>query len=331
MNWKTVEFLYLNHDEVRENRPPYGEIVDVIETTLTDKVSGLADMPTKINVVPREEMYIHALPGYLKSLDVAGVKWQSNVIDNPSRGLPFNIGLVVLTNPADGAPRAVMDCTWITAIRTAAASLAAIRHLKPSRARVLAIIGLGVQGRTHLDAIAESGIPGELERIGAYDVSEDALAGFVEYARRRTAVEVEPCASPEAAVRGADVIITCTTFLKRSDPKVLPDWLKPGSLAVPVDVGSYWTPESRDAMDLIVTDDIPQTIAFAERGFFQGRPVRLDAEFGDVIAGNVPGRRSDDERIMCINAGLSLFDIGLAQKVYERARERAGAGTWLKW
>lgn len=331
MKWNTVEFLYLDHDEVRENRPPYAEIVEVVETTLTDKVSGLAQMPTKINVVPRDEMYIHALPGYLKSMDVAGLKWQSNVIENPSRrGLPFNIGLVVLTNPEDGAPRAVMDCTWITAIRTAAASLAAVRHLKASEARVLAIIGLGVQGRTHLDAIAESGIPRELERIKAYDVSEEALAGFVDYARERTPVDVEPCASPEATVRGADVIITCTTFLKRSDPKVRPDWPKPGSLAVPVEVGSYWTPESRDAMDLIVTDDIAQTHAFADRGFFQGKPVRLDAEFGDVIAGNATGRSSDDERIMCINAGLSLYDIGLAQKVYERARDR-GAGTWLRW
>ena len=327
--WKNVEFLYLNHDEVRSHAPPYADIVEAVETALRDKATGSAQMPTKIHVSPRDEMYIHALPGYLGSMDVAGVKWQSNVIDNPRRGLPFNIGLVALTNPDDGTPRAVMDCTWITAMRTAAASLAAIRHLKPSSARVLAIIGLGVQGRTHLDAITQSGIPGELERIRVYDLSEEASAGFAAHARRQGSVEVERCDSPEAAIRGADIVISCTTFLRHSDPQVLPDWLKRGSLAVPVDVGSYWTPEARDAMDRIVTDDIPQTRAFAERGFFQGGTVRLDAEFGDVIAGKVPGRRSDAERLMCINAGLGLYDIALAQKVYERARDRAG--TWLRW
>lgn len=328
--WKEVPFLYLNHDEVREHRPPYLEIVEVIETALKEWSLRRADMPSKIRVSPRDEMYIHALPGYFPALGVAGVKWQSNVIDNPTRSLPFNIGLVILTDPLDGTPRAVMDCTWITAIRTAAGSLTAIKHLKGPEARVVTIVGLGVQGRTHLDAMLEARIPAELERIKVYDVSEEAQKNFVAYAGTKTSIPVERCASPESAIRDSDIIITCTTFLKNSDPKVLPDWPKRGSLAIPVEVGSYWTPESRAVMDRIFADDLVQTTAFARDGFFQGKPVHLDAEMGEVLLGRVKGRTSADQRLMCINVGLSLYDIGLGQKVYERAKA-SKIGTWLRW
>ena len=86
--WKQVEFLYLSHDEVYELRPSFKDIVGLIEICFKDKMRGEADMPPKIAVSPRDEVYIHAKPGYLASLDVAGIKWQSNVMDNPSRGLP---------------------------------------------------------------------------------------------------------------------------------------------------------------------------------------------------------------------------------------------------
>ena len=83
-------------------------------------------------------------------------------------------------------------------------------------------------------------------------------------------------------------------------------------------------------MDKIYTDDIPQTESFADYGFFQGQSVRLDAEIGRVVTGEIEGRQSDDERLMCINAGLSLYDVALAQRIYERALER-GVGTRLPW
>ena len=83
-------------------------------------------------------------------------------------------------------------------------------------------------------------------------------------------------------------------------------------------------------MDRIFTDDRVQTTSFAKDGFFQGKPVHLDAEMGDLLLGRVKGRTSPDERVMCINVGLSLYDIGLGQKIYERAKA-SKAGIWLKW
>ena len=328
--WKKVEFLYLSHEEVHAMRPPYTEIVDLCELCFKDKASGKADMPPKIRVTPRDEMFVHAKPGYLPSFDVAGIKWQSNVEENPANGLPNNIGLVILTNPDDGSPRAVMDCSWITALRTPAAAVCALKYVRPKEARVACIIGLGLQGRCHFDALVETQVVPELETVKVYDLRPEAIESFCDHVRNNSSIEPLACDGPEAAVRDADIIISCTQFKKNSDPKVVPEWVKAGSVALPADVGSYWTPAGRDVMDKIFTDDIPQTESFADYGFFQGGPVRLDAEIGSVITGEIKGRTSDDERIMCINAGLSLYDIALAQRTYERAVE-AKVGQWLAW
>jgi ornithine cyclodeaminase/alanine dehydrogenase-like protein (mu-crystallin family) len=328
--WKKVEFLYLNHEQVHEMRPPYEEIVALCETCFRDHAAGTAQMPPKIRVTPRDEMYVHAKPGYLPSFDVAGIKWQSNVEENPANGLPNNIGLVVLTNPDNGAPRAVMDCSWITALRTPAAAMAALKHLRPKEARTVSIIGLGLQGRCHFEALLDTGLVPEFETVQIYDLRPRAISAFADFVRERSSIKVMQAENPEAAVRGSDIIISCTQFKKNSDPQIRPDWVKAGSLALPADVGSYWTPQGRDVMDKIFTDDIAQTQSFADYGFFQGQSVRLDAEIGRVVIGEIPGRTSDDERLMCINAGLSLYDIALAQRIYERARER-DVGTVLTW
>lgn len=328
--WNKVDFLYLNHEQVYEMRPPYDEILELCEVCFRDKAAGTADMPPKIRVTPRDEMYVHAKPGYLPSFDVAGIKWQSNVEENPANGLPNNIGLVILTNPDDGSPRAVMDCSWITALRTPAAAMVSLKYLRPAEVRSACIIGLGLQGRCHFDALLETQLVSELEILKIYDLRNDAIDAFADFVKEKSGIKVIKADSPETAVRDSDVIISCTQFKKNSDPQVLPEWVKEGSLALPADVGSYWTPEGRDIMNMIYTDDIAQTVSFADYGFFQGKSVRLDAEIGDVVTGTIPGRTSDSDRLMCINAGLSLYDIALAQRVYERA-QKSGVGTLLQW
>ncbi len=326
--WRDIDFLYLDHTQVETYMPSYVRIVELLEIALRDKFEGKADCPVKIAVSPEPEMYIHALPGFLPSLNVAGLKWQSNVVDNPLRGLPFNMGFVVLNEPDIGAPRALMDCMWITACRTAGISMVAVKHLAPSGANTVGLVGLGMQGRMHLRALRETAP--HLRRVKCYDRDPAALSRFIQEASGHGPPDAVPCKTPEEAVRDSDIVITCTTFLRQSDPVVVPGWIKEGSLALPVDIGSYWTPEARDAMTRILTDDIDHTQAFAERGFFQNLPIRLDGELGAIIAGAEPGRQSDVENLMCINVGLGLFDIAVAQQIYETAKAE-GAGTWLRW
>ena len=325
-----LKFLYLTQQQVHDLRPNYAEIAELVAASLRDKANGNSDMPSKIAVHPRAGQFVHAKPGYLGGLDLAGIKWQSNIASNPRRQLPNNIGVMILTEPDTGATRAIMDCSWITGFRTPAATIVAISHLARPDTSVASIIGLGMQGQGHFDALLETGAIKQLRKIKVFDISDLVVARFVAQARTRTDIAIEPCATAEDAVRGSDVVISCTRLYE--DPKgvVRAEWLKEGVLALPVDIGCYWTPQSRESMDRVFTDDVEQTQSFARRRFFEERTTRLDAELGDVIIGKEMGRRSPQEKIMCINCGLSLYDIALAQRIYERAVAR-DVGCWLPW
>lgn len=325
-----LKFLYLTQKQVHDLRPRYGEIAKLVEDSLRDKANGNADMPSKIAVHPRKGQFVHAKPGYLGGMDLAGIKWQSNIATNPKRDLPNNIGVMILTEPDNGATRAIMDCSWITGFRTPAASMVAIAHLAPSGASVVAIVGLGMQGQGHLDALLETRAVKRLKTIKVFDLSKERTAGFARDAAKKTKAEVVRCGTAEEAVRGSDIVISCTALYEHPKGVVRAEWLEPGVLALPVDIGCYWTPQSRRSMDRIFTDDVEQTQSFAKRRFFEEKKVRLDAELGDVIAGKTKGRRSQREKIMCINCGLSLYDIALAERIYERARARK-IGRWLPW
>ena len=325
-----LKFLYLTQKQVHDLRPGYAEITTLVEDSLRDKANGNADMPSKIAVHPREAQFVHAKPGYLGGMDLAGIKWQSNIATNPQRNLPNNIGVMILTEPDNGATRAIMDCSWITGFRTPAASMVAIMHLARKGASVVAIIGLGMQGQGHLDALLETRVVKGLETLKVFDLDTARTARFARAAAKRTKAKVIACTSAEEAVRDTDIVISCTALYEHPKGVVRDEWLKPGVLALPVDIGCYWTPKSRRGMDRIITDDIEQTQSFARRRFFEEKKVRLDAELGDVIAGKVKGRRRERERIMCINCGLSLYDIALAERIYERARARK-VGRWLPW
>jgi ornithine cyclodeaminase/alanine dehydrogenase len=324
-----IKFLYLTQQQVHDLRPSYKEIVALVEASLRDKARGRSEMPPKIAVHLRPGKFIHAKPGYLGFMDVAGIKWQSNIVDNPKRNLPNNLGTMVLNEPVNGVPRAIMDCGWITAFRTPAATMATIKQLRSTRASVVTIIGLGIQGHCHFDALIETGVVPHLAKVKVFDVKQAAVTRFVA-AKRKSGMAIEVCKSPQAAVRDSDIVITCTALFEHPTGTVRSKWLKPGVLALPVEVGCYWTPESRRAMDKIFTDDIEQTQSFVKRRFFAETTLRLDAEIGDILIKKIKGRRSDDENIMCINCGLSLYDIALAQRIYERA-QAAKIGRWLPW
>lgn len=323
-------FLYLTQRQVHDLRPTYGEIIELVEMSLRDKANGRADMPSKIAIHPRKEQFVHAKPGYLGTPDVAGIKWQSNIATNPERRLPNNIGVMILTEPVDGSTRAIMDCSWITGFRTPAATMVAIKHLARAKASIVSIIGLGMQGQGHFDALIESGVVAQLKTIKVIDKSKEALARFIRRAKKVSRFEVVACATAREAIEDSDIVISCTALYENPKGIVRPEWLKEGVLALPVDIGCYWTRQSRRIMDRIFTDDIEQTQSFAKRNFFDERKVRLDAELCEVVAGKRKGRRSDREKIMCINCGLSLYDIALAERIYERAIAK-NAGRWLPW
>ncbi|HEY5574875.1 MAG TPA: ornithine cyclodeaminase family protein, partial [Anaerolineales bacterium] len=257
-------------------------------------------------------------------LESAGVKWVAGYPQNIEKGLPYISGLLILNDPETGFPLAVMDCTWITAYRTAAASALSAKYLARSDSRVAGILACGVQGRTNLEALAALF---SIERVYAYDIMPEVQEQYVEEMSHHLGLEIIGVERPEKAVVESDLVVTSGPILKYPKPTIEAGWLKPGAFASAVDFDSYWTPEAMAEMDKVSTDDHAQFRYYEGAGYFQDTPQPY-ADLGEIVVGDKPGRERSDERTMAINLGLALDDMAVAPEVFRRAKER-GIGVWL--
>jgi ornithine cyclodeaminase/alanine dehydrogenase len=264
------------------------------------------------------------MPAYIPALESAGLKWVSAFPENTQRGLPYITGLLVLNDPQTGLPLSVMDCVWITAMRTGAATALAAKHLARPDSSSVGILGCGVQGRTNLLALKEL-FP--LTSARAYDIHPGRAEAYAAEMREKTGIPVETVAQPRDAVAGCDIVVTAGPILKEPHATIQPGWLKAGGFASPVDFDSYWHPQALAQADKFCTDDTPQLRYYQEVGYFQHIPP-VHADLGELAAGQRPGRERDDERIICCNLGLAIDDMATAIRIYRRAVER-GIGAWL--
>ncbi|HSB71379.1 MAG TPA: ornithine cyclodeaminase family protein [Candidatus Methylomirabilis sp.] len=319
------EVLYLSRADVEQVGLPMEEIITAVEAVFREKAEGRVEMPAKIGIHPIPDAYLRAMPAYVHSVPVAGVKWVAKFNDNPSLGLPTISGLLILNDPATGLPRAVMDCTWITAKRTGAASAVAAKYLARSDAERLTVIGCGVQGRSHLEAMLVQ-FPG-IRRVVAYDQRPAALTRYVQEMQARRGVSVRAATDCESAVREADILVTATEILKQPRPVIRPEWIRPGACCMPIDFDAQFTPEAVRAMDLFYTDDTVQMEYYRGLGYFDNLP-DVQGELGEVVAGRKPGRTGPTQRTLCMPLGLAIEDMVTAFRVYERARAQ-GIGVRL--
>ena len=318
--------LYLSRAHVEQAGVSMAEIIDALEFMFREKAAGRVEMPPKPGIHPRPDSFLHAMPAYVGRQDAAGIKWVSAYPGNPAHGLPYISGLIVLNDPDTGLPLAVMDATWITAMRTGAASALAGKFLARPDAASVGIVACGVQGRSHLEAFCTL-FP--VERVHAYDIDEAVMHAYAEEMGDSLGVEVRPVATVAEAVRGMDIVVTSGPILLDPDPAIPPGWLAPGAFASPVDFDSYWQGDAFREADLLTTDDTTQFAYYQSKGgYFRDMPMP-DAELGDVIAGKAAGRRTESDRIIAVHLGLALEDMSTAKLVYERARA-AGIGVQLE-
>jgi ornithine cyclodeaminase/alanine dehydrogenase len=316
--------LYLSRGDVEGLRIPMADIIDAVENALREKGHGRAEMPPKPGVHPGPDAFIHAMPAYIPALGAAGVKWVSGFPDNPNRGLPYISGLYILNDVETGFPVSVMDCTWITAVRTGAATAVAAKYLGRPEAGTAGIIACGVQGRTNLEALS---CVFELRHVRAYDIQREVAERYAVEMNQVLGIEIEVVDSPEEAVRGLDLVVTSGPILKDPTPTIPAGWLEPGAFACPLDFDSYWQGEALNEIDKLATDDAAQMEYYRSVGYFAQTPAPY-ADLGQIVAGHVVGRDSDDQRTMSINLGLALEDVATAPLIYRLARER-GVGTEL--
>lgn len=317
--------LYLSKKDVADAGVSMAEIIDALQVAFAEHGRGRVEMPPKPGVHSRPDAFIHAMPAYIPALDSIGVKWVSGYPQNQDRGLPYISGLLVLNDPDTGLPLAIMDCTWITAKRTGAATALAARYLARPDAETLGVLGCGVQGRSNLEALR---VLFPLKHVVAYDHRLANALRFADELDDKYGLRVTVARRPREAVSGCDLVVTAGPILRTPHATIQPGWLDAGAFASLVDFDSYWHPAAMAEADKFCTDDVPQLEHYRAAGYFQQIPP-IHASLGELVTGLKPGRESATERTLACNLGLALDDMATAPLVLRNARER-GLGTWLE-
>ena len=323
----TVSVLIVAQSEIAALLP-MRECIDLMASTLASLARGEARLPLRtVMVNPRGTGAFAAMPAYTASPAAFGVKAITVYPGNEGTELDSHQGAVLLFEAERGQLVAILDATGITAIRTAAVSGVATRTLAREDARTLALLGSGVQARTHLEAMLQVR---PIRSVRVWSRTPERARAFAQDARARHGLDVQATSSAEAAVRDADVVCTVTSS---RDPVLLGEWLTPGAHVNAV--GSS-TPAAREldavavARSRLYVDR--RESALHEAGDFLAARAEgsvddrhIVAELGEVLAGQAEGRRSPDEITLFKSLGLAVEDVAAAHFAYERALE-TGAG-----
>jgi ornithine cyclodeaminase/alanine dehydrogenase len=318
------QLLYLSRKDVTAVGVGMPEIIEALEITFRAKGEGRTEMPPKPGIHPGADNFLHAMPAYIPDLKSAGIKWVSGFPENPQKGLPYISGLLILNDVETGLPLAVMDCIWITAKRTGAATAIGAKYLARPDSKTVGVLGCGVQGRSNVEALD---VLFPLERVMAYDTDPEAVKRYAGDVQAQLDIEVVGVDRPQEAVRGCDIVVTAGPILKAPHATIQAGWLDEGAFASLVDFDSYWHPDAMAEADKFCTDDTDQLRLYQQMGYFQKIPP-LHADLGQLATGGKTGRETDSERTITANLGLALDDMAVAPLIYKRAREK-GIGTWL--
>ena len=322
---------YLSAQDVVAAMPPLDERLVLAERTMVALVAD-AELPPKIAVHPRPEgSFGHAMPAHLRGIDpdgagdLVGMKWIAGFPANRGRGLDALHGLVLLADPTTGVPTAILDAGPITAERTAAVSGVAISRFAPplrGRSTVVALIGAGTQGRSHLAVLGRVLDGARLLIFDRHADRAEALAAEARVTPGIATADVAPTA--RAAIEAADVIVTAAAFGPIRQV-MTNDWLTPDALVVPVDYATYCAAEvARDAA-LFLVDQREQFLANRDAGLFDNYPDPT-ATLGEAIARGIT--RPAAGRVVVTHLGVGLADLIFADAIVRRAAY-AGLGTVL--
>lgn len=293
------------------------EIIDSLQKMFLEKGHGRVEMPPKPGIHTRPDAFIHAMPAYIPQMKSAGMKWVSGYPENQKKGLWYINGLLILNDDETGIPLAIMDCTWITAQRTGAATAIAAKYLAKKESSTLGILACGVQGRSNLEAL-KCLFP--IQKVKAFDIYPEVAQKFAKEMGAKFNVDIEVVKKPEEAVKRMDIIVTSGPILKKPTPIIEMNWMSEGAFASPVDFDSYWSGAALQQIDKLATDDHSQMQYYREVGYFQQTP-KAYADLGELVANKKSGRERPEERTMAINLGIALEDMATAPLIFQRARE----------
>jgi ornithine cyclodeaminase/alanine dehydrogenase-like protein (mu-crystallin family) len=328
-----MKLLVLSHTEVEQLLPMH-ECIDVMEAALIVLTRGEVHQPLRTIIRPPEVKGVMALMSSFRAGDAPlfGLKAICVFPENAAIGKDAHQGGVLLFSGQTGELLALVNASAITAIRTAAVSGVATRLLAREDASELAIIGAGVQARPHLEAMA---CVRELKRVRVAARRLESASKFAVEMQAKFPFPIEPVENAEAAVRGADIIVTATTA---HEPVLKREWISPGTH---INAIGTFSPEAREidtatmAAATLFVDR--RESALTEAGDYlmaakEGAigPDHIRAELGEVLTGAHSGRTSREEITLFKSLGLAIEDLAAAAYIYQNAKQQ-DAGTWVEF
>lgn len=318
----------INHSSVFELLP-MADCIELVAEALGALSRGKGSQPLRGGMLlPGRRGVLAWMPGALADGKPFGVKLLSVFEAAPAAGLDSHQGGVMLFEPELGRPVALVEAGAVTAIRTAAVSAVATRMLARADATTLAILGSGVQARSHLEAMLEVR---EIRKVVIWSRSIDNARKLADWGEERLPVDIEVVNDPDSAIHHADII--CTTTPSKA-PILHGSALTPG---VHINAVGASVPTQRELDNAAMRSaklftDRRESLENEAGDFIHGLKTgaitedHLLAEIGDLVNGDHPGRTSDDDITIFRSLGIAVEDIASAQLIYERALER-GVGT----
>ena len=330
-----VHVEFLNRLDVEACALSDGEILAAVETGLRMQGEGATAIEPRVHLEPRagSEGHFNVLRGWIGgAVDAAGVKVVGDFVDNWREGRPSEYGLLALFDPRMGAPRALLDATGITEMRTGAVTAIGAKHLARAGSKVLGHVG--ARGTAYWNVRLLDGLFG-FDEIRVHSRRAESRDAFAERLSADLGKPVVATPDWRSCVEGADIVVEATR-LSAPEPKLRTEWIAPGALVVPYGTMSAVELSLTDIMSKVVVDDWGQCRtgklgalrAHVETGRLS--EATLHAELGQVVAGLKPGRETDDETILLWHRGLSLSDIALGHALLEKARAM-GLGQRLRF
>lgn len=303
------------------------DCIDAVEDAFRQHALGTATAPAVLGVHTNEGGFHIKAAGMHQPFPLFATKINGNFTHNPARyGLPTIQGVIVLADLTNGTPLAVLDSIEITLQRTAAATAVAAKYLAREDARVVTVVGCGVQGRAQLRSVA---CVRSIAEVHAYDIDAEAVRRFVAEMPEAVGAPVRAASNLRDALHDSDIVITCTTA---REPIVHQGDLRPGAFLAAVGADNPAKQEIEPALlasATVVADVLDQSLTMGDlhHAVTAGLLTRADVygELGEIVCGRKPGRHTPDEIIVFDSTGMALQDAAASALVYQRALDR-GAG-----
>lgn len=325
---------YLNRLDVEAIALDDAEILAAIESSLAAQGRGETVIEPRVHLQPGvSEGHFNVLRGAMAgAVDAAGVKVVGDFVGNYRLGLPSELAILMLFDPATGVPRAMLDASGITDMRTGAVTAIGAKHLARRDSRVLAHIGARGTAYWNVRLLARLF---DFDEIRVHSRRPESRNAFAERLEQDLERPIIVTGDWESCVRDADIVVEASR-LSAPAPLLRTEWIKPGALVMPYGTMSAVELSLTDIMSKIVVDDWGQCRtgqfgslrAHVETGRLS--EANLHAELGQIVAGRKPGRQRADETNLFWHRGLSLSDIALGHAMLTKGR-RLGIGQRLRF